>query len=47
VLPELLTPEQAKARLGTQITGLPADQRSLPSVEAYDQLLTHGTGRAG
>lgn len=39
-LPELLTPEQAKARLGTQLAALPPDQRALPTVEAYDQLLT-------
>jgi transposase InsO family protein len=38
-LPELMTPEQAKARLGAQIAGLPADQRALPSVEAYDHVL--------
>lgn len=35
-LPELLTPEQAEARLGTQLAALPPDQRALPSVEAYD-----------
>jgi transposase-like protein len=39
-LPELLTPEQAKLRLGAQLAELPPDQRALPSAEAYDQLLT-------
>ncbi|HEX6969836.1 MAG TPA: hypothetical protein VF174_13645 [Micromonosporaceae bacterium] len=39
-LPELMAPEQAKARLAAQIGVLPADQRALPSVEAYDKLLT-------
>jgi len=38
-LPELLTPEQAKACLGTQVALLPAGRRALPSVGACDQLL--------
>jgi DNA invertase Pin-like site-specific DNA recombinase len=43
-LPELLTPEQAKVRLGTQLTRLASDQRARPSVEAYDQLLAQPAG---
>lgn len=39
-LPELLTPEQAKVRLGTQLAPLPPDHRTPPSVEQYDQLLS-------